>query len=323
MDPVQANVHTPSYSSIFSTQFVPLVKERLDQVLSSDGSLAVILEHVLAANGKMLRPTLVSTVYQLFEEDNLNDCPELVDIGTGVELVHLASLIHDDIIDCSDMRRGLASVQKHFGAAAAVLSGDFLFAKAFALFTDHCQGDILKLMTDVICQMCEGEVQQLLAPGTDETYYWQYIYQKTGCLIEASCRAGAMLSSNHDQSSLDLIGKFGRYLGYGFQLIDDLLDYRESESSMGKNPGNDFHQGLWTLPVIRGVAHGILDPDWKNTTTFDQTRFLLAKHGVLREIELEAHQYLEQAKDILFQFPESLSRNQLLELTDFVGRRQH
>lgn len=321
MDQVQTQIHIP-LSSLFKVEIVPLVQERLQEVLASEGSLESVLNYVLASNGKMIRPVLVATVYELCERRS-DFSRSIVDIASGVELIHLASLIHDDIIDSSETRRGAPTVQSRFGAPAAVLSGDYLFAKAFSLFTIHDQNDVLNLMTNVICKMCEGEIQQLLDPGVDEQYYWEYIYRKTGCLIESACCAGAMISKNRSVENIELIGEYGRNLGYAFQLIDDLLDYSETGFSMGKSPGDDFLQGIWTLPVIRGVERGILDHNWMNTATYEETRVKLVTHGILAEIEQEAFNHIERAQDVLLQFPDSSSRNQLFKLAEFVGNRKH
>ena len=299
---------------------ITLVQEKLNQILICQGNLQEILDYVQLTNGKMIRPVLISLVFQLCEG---KDQKLLVDAAAAVELIHIASLVHDDIVDKSVLRRSVLTVQERYGPAAAVLVGDFLFAEAFALFTINKLTDLLSLMTDVICKMSEGEVQQLLSPGADEAYYWGYIYCKTVCLIEAACLVGASVAGIQNQRTLDSLRKFGCNLGYAFQIVDDLLDYSKPNSQIGKNPGNDYRQGLWTLPIIRGVHQGLIPKNWQESLNFEQAREILFNSGILTDIGREAISYIEQAQDILLQFPDSPIRNRLYDLASFIGTRDY
>lgn len=232
-----------------TASFIDLVTARIKEVLTSEGSIQKILAYIQQTSGKMIRPTLASLVFQLCGGESE---AALLDAAAGIELIHMASLIHDDIIDRSDLRRDAFTVQKQFGVEAAVLAGDFLFARAFNLFTNSEPRQVLAVMTDVISQMCIGEIQQLMDPVVKEADYWQYIYQKTACFIEGACRVGAVAARTAELREVELLSKFGLALGYAYQLTDDLLDYTAEPKTTGKTPGNDFQQGIWTLPIIRG-----------------------------------------------------------------------
>lgn len=303
-----------------STSFVELVKDRLKEILSSQGSIKEILVYIQQTNGKMIRPTLVKLMFDLCGGE---DQSVVLDVASGIELIHMASLIHDDIVDQSDTRRTFLTVQKRFGVSAAVLSGDYLFAKAFNLLAVHNLKQVMAVMTEVITQMCSGEIQQLLDPVVSEADYWNYIYQKTACLIEAACRVGALIAEVQDVRSIDLASKFGLALGYAYQLIDDLLDYSADQERIGKPIGNDFMRGIWTLPIIRGVDQGVITPNWREELSFAQARKLLDQHGIFVEIKKEVEFYVQQARTLLLAFPDKPARQHLLKLAEFIGRRSY
>lgn len=310
--PIKVNVVT-------SDAIIALVKDRIRSTLTTNGHLQVVLDYVQDTQGKMIRPTLVALVYQLCDGQ---DEEKLIDIATGIELVHLASLVHDDIVDESSLRRGTETIQKHYSPAVAVLTGDYLFSQAFLLFCQRDANDVLALMTQAICKMASGEVEQLLSPGTDETYYWHYIYQKTACLLGAACRAGALVAGCNPLECDDL-EQFGINLGYAYQLIDDVLDYSQNSMQTGKSCGVDYQQGMWTLPVIRAVASNIVPRDWHQTLKFNEMKTLLTNSGILSDIVIEAQQHLHSAEQILEKFADCQAKKQLQHLSHFMGNRKH
>ncbi|HHT35554.1 MAG TPA: polyprenyl synthetase family protein [Firmicutes bacterium] len=303
-----------------TASFIDLVTARIKEVLTSEGSIQKILAYIQQTSGKMIRPTLASLVFQLCGGESE---AALLDAAAGIELIHMASLIHDDIIDRSDLRRDAFTVQKQFGVEAAVLAGDFLFARAFNLFTNSEPRQVLAVMTDVISQMCIGEIQQLMDPVVKEADYWQYIYQKTACFIEGACRVGAVAARTAELREVELLSKFGLALGYAYQLTDDLLDYTAEPKTTGKTPGNDFQQGIWTLPIIRGVESGVIPANWHQELSFTEARKLLEQHGIFQEIQRDTDFYIRQAQAILLSFPDHPARTKLLELAEFIGTRQH
>ncbi|MGB4472028.1 MAG: polyprenyl synthetase family protein [Limnochordia bacterium] len=310
--------YAPEAVVLETAPFLTRVRARLGEVLSSEGSIEQILGYIKQTDGKMIRPVLLSLVCEMCGG---TDSTVVVDAAAGIELIHMASLIHDDIVDQSDLRRTALTVQRRFGPQAAVLAGDYLFAKAFMLLTQHRLDQVLSELTHVITQMCEGEIQQLMDPGCNETYYWKYIYQKTACFMKAVCRIGAMLSGA-DQEVVDLLGKFGLALGYAYQLTDDLLDYSDQPTTTGKSVGKDFALGIWTLPVIRGVDRGVLKHTWHQDLTFEEARDLLWTEGILEDIKQEAQLYVEQSLAILAMFSESEARIQLGNLAKFIWSRR-
>lgn len=298
---------------------VPLVKERIADILASkETNMRNILDYIKQTNGKMVRPILVAMVFRLCNGTNID---YLIDAAAGIELVHNASLVHDDIIDKSNYRRSNLTVQKQYGAATAVLAGDFLFAKAFSLLAKNQYHRILAILSDTICQMCEGEVRQLIDPRKDETYYWQYIYNKTVCLIEAACCVGAVTAGEQDQNIVSRLSEFGKNIGFAFQLIDDLMDYSAAKSFMGKTPGQDYIQGLWTLPIIRGVKHHLFDEHWRDKLTFDQVKDTLCANGVLTDIKQEAENYVIDACALLSKFSHKKECDQLIKMAKYFVSR--
>lgn len=302
------------------TSIVTQVKHKINQILVADGPPQEILDYIQFNSGKMLRPILVSLVYQLCQGE---DEDELINVATGVELIHIASLVHDDIVDQSALRRGRETLQSRYGPSVSVLAGDFLFAKAFALFTQCKDNNILALMTDVICKMCAGEIEQLIQPGQTEAYYWRYIYNKTACLIGVSCRAGALLGNNTDRQLIFNLERFGHYLGYAFQLVDDILDYTVASEQLGKEAGDDFAQGLWTLPIIRGVNQDLLSQAWSKEYTRQEVTQILVDSGIIAQVSLEVDLYINRALNLLSSFPENPARTQLENIARFVAARNY
>lgn len=297
--------------------FVGLVADRLKELLSGQGALDQVLDYLMERQGKMVRPSLVYLSAQLCGGANQ---AVLLDVATGVEMIHLASLVHDDIIDKSDMRRGQRTVQALYGPDVAVLTGDFLFATAFSLFSHHYQTGVLAEMTRVIREMCAGEVRQLISPGSAEPYYWHYIYCKTASLIGGACQTGALVAQA-DSATTKRMEEIGVNLGYAFQIIDDILDYTGTDQ-VGKPKGMDFAEGLWTLPIIRGVQRGVVSDTWAQDYSFSEIRTVLARHFVFQDCQREAEEFIERACKSLKNFAESAERTELTKLAQYIGKRQ-
>lgn len=293
------------------------VQERMTQVLQAEGKVGEVLEHIHRASGKRLRPLLVLLTFDLCGGVRTDD---VLNVAAGVELVHMASLIHDDIIDNSDLRRGQETVHRRFGAQVAVLVGDKLFAAAFHLFSLTKHREVLKTMTSIIQEMCSGEINQLLAPLSDEEDYWTYIHQKTACLIGGCCRLGAVLAESPSQE--DVLQEFGENLGLAFQLTDDVLDYRGVDGKLGKKIGIDFAEKLWTLPTIRGFRRGLIPLDWYEQD-FSTIRSVLERDGILDEVWQLAGDYVTKSASLLQRFPISTTQKQLLRITQQIVNREY
>jgi octaprenyl-diphosphate synthase len=175
-----------------------------------------------------------------------------------IEFIHTATLLHDDVVDESDMRRGKATANAAFGNAASVLVGDFIYTRSFQMMTELGSMKILKLMSDAVNVIAEGEVQQLMNcndPNTTEESYMQVIYSKTARLFEAATQIGAILNDSPADVELAM-QNYGKYLGTAFQLIDDVMDYTSDGKEMGKNVGDDLAEGKPTLPLLYAMKNG-------------------------------------------------------------------
>jgi octaprenyl-diphosphate synthase len=222
--------------------------------LHSDVALVnKIGEYIVAAGGKRLRPLLVLLSAKACDyqgEDHIY-------LATIIEFIHTATLLHDDVVDTSDMRRGHSTANALWGNAPSVLVGDFLYSRAFQLMNKIESLPIMKIMADTTNLIAEGEVLQLMNchdPDTTEATYLQVIHYKTAALFAAAAKASAVLAKANEDTQEALYG-YGLQLGIAFQLVDDVLDYRGDSEAMGKNVGDDLAEGKPTLPLIYAMRH--------------------------------------------------------------------
>jgi heptaprenyl diphosphate synthase len=228
------------------------VEERLRAaVVASDPLLGEVAGHILSAGGKRLRPALALGAAYAARGPGAPAAPEAVSGAAAVELVHLGSLYHDDVIDEAETRRGVPSVNARWSNIVAILAGDYLLAQASSLAASLGAG-VAGLLADTIGELCRGQVlelQHLFDPDRTEESYLQAIEGKTSSLMATSCRIGGMVSGV-PADSLDALTQFGQHLGMCFQVVDDVLDVTATEAELGKPTGNDVHEGVYTLPVI-------------------------------------------------------------------------
>lgn len=210
--------------------------------------------YIISGGGKRIRPMIaVLAARALNYEGNKH-----VTVAALIEFIHTATLLHDDVVDESDMRRGKATANATFGNAASVLVGDFIYTRAFQMMTSLKSLRVLALMSEAVNVIAEGEVLQLMNvhdPDITEESYMQVIYSKTARLFEAAAQSSAILSGAN-QAEEKALQDYGRYLGTAFQLIDDLLDYSADGSTLGKNTGDDLNEGKPTLPLLHAMHHG-------------------------------------------------------------------
>ena len=229
-----------------------LISNRLKELLIADNfAINNILDYLIQNNGKMIRPRMVFICASIAPHDPI----QVRDIATAVEMIHLASLVHDDVIDHALIRRGRESVNSRWGNQASVLTGDYLFASAFNLINQHDMQSIMENVTATIRIMCAGEIKQMSLVydlNITEEAYLEKTYGKTACLFASSCKVGALASSMPDQSVYAL-EQYGLCLGYAYQILDDLLDFLSDSSMLGKPVGNDLIEGNITLPVIHAL----------------------------------------------------------------------
>jgi heptaprenyl diphosphate synthase len=228
------------------------VETRLaDAVRAEDRFLGEVAAHLLSAGGKRLRPTLTLCAAYAAVGGDTAATADAVTGAASVELVHLGSLYHDDVIDEAETRRGVPSVNARWSNIVAILSGDFLLAQASSLAAS-LGADVAGLLADTIGELCRGQVlelQYLFDADRDAETYFSSIAGKTASLMATACRIGGMVSNVSD-TTLDALTQFGTHLGMCFQIVDDVLDVTRSVAELGKPAGNDVHEGVYTLPVI-------------------------------------------------------------------------
>ncbi|MFT4179534.1 MAG: polyprenyl synthetase family protein [Thermomonas sp.] len=227
-----------------------LIRQRLasDVVLINQ-----VAEYIIGAGGKRLRPMLLLLAAGALGHRG-QDAHQLAAV---VEFIHTSTLLHDDVVDESDLRRGRKTANAVWGNAASVLVGDFLYSRSFQLMVELERMDVQRILADTTNTIAEGEVLQLLHvrnPDTDEAAYLRVIERKTAILFAAATRLGALLAGA-DAATQDALHDYGLNLGYAFQIADDVLDYASDAATMGKNLGDDLAEGKMTLPLIHAMAH--------------------------------------------------------------------
>jgi octaprenyl-diphosphate synthase len=225
-----------------------------------------VSEYIIGAGGKRLRPMLLLLAAgALGEGAGKGVGPDAHQLAAVVEFIHTATLLHDDVVDESDLRRGRRTANAVWGNAASVLVGDFLYSRSFQLMVELERMEVMRILADTTNQIAEGEVLQLLHvrnPDTDEAAYLRVVERKTAVLFAAATRLGALLAGA-DAATCDALHDYGLNLGYAFQIADDVLDYASDADTLGKNLGDDLSEGKATLPLIHAMAH--CDPAMRAT----------------------------------------------------------
>ena len=285
--------------------------------------------HIIAAGGKRLRPMLTLAASKLCGYDGTRQ----ILLATCIEFIHTATLLHDDVVDESELRRGMDSANALWGNQASVLVGDFLFSRSFELMVEDGSLDVLGILSSASSVLAEGEVLQLMTTGdteTSETAYLDVIESKTAILFAAACELGAIVGERPEPER-EALRAYGQNLGVAFQVIDDVLDYQAKEDTLGKTVGDDFREGKVTLPVILAFSRGNDEERdfWRRTIEgltqkpedLAHAQLLLKKHGALDDSIERARHYSAIAKDALGLFPESEIKQSLLDVVDFCIER--
>jgi octaprenyl-diphosphate synthase len=302
-------------------------------VARMDSPVALIPQlaaHLVAAGGKRLRPLLTLACARLCGyQDGLRH----VHLATCVEFIHTATLLHDDVVDESLLRRGAASANAVFGNKASVLVGDFLFARAFQLMVEDGSLRVLEILSGASATIAEGEVLQLATQNdlsTSEDRYLDVVKGKTAALFAAACQVGAVVAEQPAAAEAALY-EYGMNLGIAFQLVDDALDYAADQARLGKTIGDDFREGKITLPVLHAYAAGdeaecrfwrrTIEASEQTEADLDEALRLIAHHDSIRATLARAAGFAEAAKSCLRGFPDSAIRNCLAEIADFTVSR--
>jgi octaprenyl-diphosphate synthase len=296
--------------------------------LGSDVALVnQVAHHIIHNGGKRLRPLAVLLAARACSYD----ARDHVAAAAIIEFIHTATLLHDDVVDSSSLRRGRETANALFGNQASVLVGDFLYSRAFQMMVELEQLRILDVLANATNTIAEGEVLQLMNcnnPDTTEADYMEVIYRKTAKLFEAGTRIGAILAG-HEGLEPALV-KYGRHLGQAFQLVDDALDYEASPEEFGKNIGDDLAEGKPTLPLIYAMAHGSAAErhmireaiETGGTRNLTSIQLAIETSGGLRYTAERAREEVATAIEALAPLPPSKFRDGLIGLAHFAVHRR-
>ena len=308
--------------------------QRVNQlILSKAGSdvqmIPEVANHLISSGGKRLRPMLTLASASLFGYKGENH----IKLATSVEFMHTATLLHDDVVDESDLRRGKSTARMIWGNQASVLVGDFLLGQAFRMMVDVGSLDALDVLSSAACVIAEGEVLQLSVAKNMETTeddYLAVIRAKTAALFAAAAEVGPIVA-DAGKSGRNALKSYGMNLGLAFQLVDDALDYGGKAADLGKNVGDDFREGKITLPIILAYRRGTEEERafWRQAIEggessdphLEKALGLITKYGTLNDTIARAVHYGTIARDALAPLPDTAWKSALMEVIDFCIER--
>jgi len=303
----------------------------LERMQSEVALIPELAGHLIAGGGKRMRPMLTLASARLLDYQGTRQHK----LAAAVEFIHTATLLHDDVVDGSGLRRGKRTANIIWGNPASVLVGDFLFSRSFELMVEDGSLKVLRILSHASNIIAEGEVNQLSAQRqveTSEEKYLDIISAKTAALFAAACKVSAVLAEREEEVEWAL-ESYGRNLGIAFQLVDDAIDYAETSSTMGKDQGDDFRDGKVTLPVILAYARGS-EADrrfWQEAIAGErvsdadlaEARRLLAAADALTDTLQRARHYGQRAIDALGRFPQSRAKAAMVEAVEFAVSRAY
>ncbi len=316
------------------------VNDLIAKQLTSDvGLVENISQYLVTGGGKRIRPLItLLCAGALNQTNNLKQ----IQLATAVEFLHTATLLHDDVVDMSSLRRGQPTANANWGNASSVLVGDFVYSKAFQLMVGIGSLQVMEILSDTTTKIAEGEVQQLMAIGDltlNEADYFNVIRNKTAQLFEGACQASAV-TAGANQADIESLGQYGLHLGLAFQLVDDYLDYSGNSADLGKNVGDDLAEGKLTLPLIEALRITGSSTNTNNDEQAKKQHALLVKAisekdlshiesiisitqdcGALDITLSHAKEQTELAKVALSSIPQSAHKDELIKITDFVISR--
>lgn len=308
-----------------------LVEERLLQDIGGDVELiSEIIRYVLKSGGKRVRPALLLLSAKLC---GYHGGSRHIDLAVVAEYMHAATLIHDDIIDRADKRRGLPSANSAWGSQVSVLAGDFLYARSLQMLVMDGDLAVMRAFADATVRMIEGEVREVQMAGNldlTDNEYLNIIMLKTAALISVACRTGALIA-DRPAEEVAALTEFGLNLGIGFQLVDDALDFVAEEYRLGKPVGNDFKEGKMTFPVLHVMRTGseadqgrireLAAQETIGESDLAEVKAIVERHGAVSATMELVRTYLKKAKVSLSIFPDSAAKRSLVLMVDFVGDR--
>ncbi|HEY9033128.1 MAG TPA: polyprenyl synthetase family protein [Pseudomonadales bacterium] len=315
--------------NLVSQDFAAVNNRILEQLHSHVPLVEDVGHHITEAGGKRLRPLLTLLAA------NALSCQDkrYIDLAVIIEFIHTATLLHDDVVDLSTLRRGLPTANARWGNAPSILVGDFMYSRAFQMLVALGSMDIMALLSDTTNQIAEGEVFQLTKAGDPDTSrddYLRIIRDKTAILFAAALKSAALIA-NAGPEQTDALYRYGLHLGIAFQLADDVLDYQGDSQAMGKNIGDDLSEGKPTLPLIYSIEnshHGEADVIIeairnKDASRLDDVILLIRRNGALEHTLDVARHEAAMAKQVLGCLPDNRFRQGLCDLADFALKRNH
>ena len=316
-----------SFHKVVEAEFEQLNTTIIEQLHSDVGLVENIGHYIVDAGGKRLRPLLVL----LYSKALGHDGSKPIELATIIEFIHTATLLHDDVVDISSLRRGRETANAKWGNAPSVLVGDFLYSRAFQMMVAIGDMNIMSILSGTTNVIAEGEVQQLVNakdPDVDEAGYMSVIHKKTAVLFEAACETAAVLAQSSAEQR-DAARRYGYHLGLAFQMIDDALDYDGDTDTLGKNVGDDLAEGKPTLPLIHAMAQG--DAASKQlirdaiihgrVDQLDEIVAAVKSSGGLNYVREQAKQHVAHAKALLNDLPDSPYKAALEDLANFSIER--
>ncbi|KQQ47149.1 octaprenyl diphosphate synthase [Duganella sp. Leaf126] len=329
---MSAATHTASQNTIAHSIAADMdaVNAVIRRKLHSEVSLVnQIAEYIISAGGKRLRPVLVLLVANAYSYKGSAHH----ELAAVVEFIHTATLLHDDVVDESSLRRGRATANALFGNAASVLVGDFLYSRAFQMMADLANMRVMQILSEATNVIAEGEVLQLLNmhdPDVSQERYLQVIRSKTAKLFEAAAELGALIAGA-TEPQIAAAGEYGRSLGTAFQLIDDVLDYAGDAAEIGKNVGDDLREGKPTLPLIYLMENGTPEQrelvrtciEQGDEQHFDAVLAAVTSSGALDFTRRQAEIAADRAAEAIAGLPDSQYKESLLQLAHFSVNRTH
>lgn len=316
-----------------ATFFTP-VQESIRQVearmrAESNGhhpDLAAALDHLLASGGKRVRPAVALLTGGMLDADP----DRLITLAAAIELLHTATLVHDDLIDGALLRRGIPTLNSRWTPAATVLTGDFIFARAAKLAAETDSVEVMRLFAETLSTIVNGEITQMFSNQVvpDREDYFRRIYAKTASMFELATSAAAVLSPEVDDA-LEAVRTYGYEIGMAFQVIDDVLDFIGEQDTVGKPVANDLRQGLITLPTIIYMDSHPDDPDvafLMSGNHYDEARLArltaaIRQSQAIAEAVAEARRFVDRGLDALADLPRTPEHQALEELANYIVRR--
>ena len=303
-----------------------VIRQRLQSEVALVNQIA---EYIISAGGKRIRPVLVLLLANAYGYRGTGHH----ELAAVVEFIHTATLLHDDVVDESSMRRGRQTANAMFGNAASVLVGDYLYSRAFEMMTTLDLMRVMQILSRATTVIAEGEVLQLLNmhdPDVTQESYLRVIRSKTAKLFEAAAQLGALVAGAND-AQIEAAGEYGRSLGTAFQLIDDVLDYAGDAAEIGKNVGDDLREGKPTLPLIYVMENGTPEQrelirtciEQGDETHFDAVLAAVTNSGALDFTRREAEAAARRASAAIADLPDSEYKQSLLQLCSFAVDRNH